>query len=221
VTGCAGLRAITATECEDAERSPARSAHPTSGWLLGAHSLRRREPNSHPRPGRGPFGIEFGSFQPTAADDQCWRPQPVQVARPPTAGPVRESEAGTLHGTMSTVRKLVGIVLVAVALTFAACTTSTSRPTGVVTGSANACRGLAVSAKGLPPVTVVLYSGSRLITSETLPSGGEYRLTATPGAYTVKFRQRAGTRSFQPYRPKSVTVQAGRTVTANFFNMCM
>ena len=134
-------------------------------------------------------------------------------------------------------RRLAAVAMVVMALMLSACTSSTVpsptttttvsktvihgnkvKPTGAVTGVAYACWGTAGSP---PPVTVLLYSGSRFIASKTVASGKEYRLTAKAGMYTVKLRQEQGSRSFQPYRPKGVLVRAGRTVTANFPAICI
>ena len=114
-------------------------------------------------------------------------------------------------------RKLSALVLVVLALALAGCTTSTAKPTGVVTGFADACVGLVPAGSALPRVTVMLYSGPTVVASRTIESGAKYRFAVTPGSYGVKAEQT--TPSFQ-YRPKGVVVRAGKSVTASFPDYC-
>ncbi len=118
---------------------------------------------------------------------------------------------------MTMVRKLAPLAMVVVTLMLTACTTSTVKPTGVVTGFADACVGLVPAGSALPRVTVLLYSGSTVIASTTIKSGAKYRFSVTPGSYNVKAQQ--ATPSFQ-YRPKVVVVSAGHSVTASFPDYC-
>jgi hypothetical protein len=109
--------------------------------------------------------------------------------------------------------RLRAAAMVAIALTLAACTTSTVRPTGVVAGVASACQGLALQAGESLPVEVSLYSGSSLIASETVRSGSKYRFSVTPGSYRVTGW----------WGSKGATVRAGRIAAANFMipKMCI
>ena len=108
-------------------------------------------------------------------------------------------------------RKLSALVLVVLALALAGCTTSTAKPTGVVTGFADACVGLVPAGSALPRVTVMLYSGPTVVASRTIESGAKYRFSVSPGSYCV-----TGWWGF-----KGVTVRAGRIVTASFWNICI
>ncbi len=112
-------------------------------------------------------------------------------------------------------RKLVVVAMVVMTLT--ACTTSTARPTGVVTGFADACMGLVLAGSALPRVTVLLYSGPTVVASTTIKSGAKYRFSVAPGSYKVKAQQ--ANPSFQ-YRPKGVVVRAGHTATFSFPDYC-
>jgi hypothetical protein len=115
---------------------------------------------------------------------------------------------------MGMVRKLV-LVMAAIALTLAACTTSTAGPTGVVTGVDYACVGLVLAGSTLPRVTVLLYSGPTVVASTTAKSGAMYRFSVAPGSYKVETQQVG----FH-YRPKVVVVRAGHSVTADFPDYC-
>jgi hypothetical protein len=97
---------------------------------------------------------------------------------------------------------------------------TTRKPTGVVTGVAYACVGVRVSVGEVFYLKVSLYSASRSVASETVRSGNRYRLTAAPGVYTLKVRQRMATGTDQPYPPRTVVVRAGRSTTANFRSVC-
>ena len=55
--------------------------------------------------------------------------------------------------------KLITVVMVVMALSLAGCTTSTVRPTGIVTGVAYACSGLPSFVTGRHEVKVSLFSG--------------------------------------------------------------
>jgi hypothetical protein len=109
------------------------------------------------------------------------------------------------------------VATVLVALILAGCTTSTAKPTGIVTGVADACVGIVLAGSTLPHVTVLLYSGSTVVASTTIKSGAKYRFSVTPGFYKVNAQQ--ATPRFQ-YRPKGVLVRAGQSVTANFPDYC-
>jgi hypothetical protein len=97
-------------------------------------------------------------------------------------------------------RKLGVMVMVVLALGLAGCTTSTAKPTGVVTGLTARCNIL------VPPVKVSLYSGRTLVASATVPAGASYRLTVAPGLYNV-----IGLGGGSP----TAAVRVGRTVTVN------
>ena len=117
-------------------------------------------------------------------------------------------------------RRLGIVVMVVLALALAACTTSAAKPTGVVTGDAYPCVGAPLPVGTRVTVTVLLYLGGKVITSEAEGPRYSYRFTAAPGRYTVTFRQRVGTVSTQPDPPKGVVVRAGRTTTANIGALC-
>ena len=112
-------------------------------------------------------------------------------------------------------RKLVVVAMMVMTLIVTGCTTSTVKPTGVVTGFADACVGTALTGSALPRVTVVLYCGATVVASTTVKSGAKYRFSVRPGSYKVEAQQ-AG---FQ-YRPKGVVAMAGHSVTANFPDYC-
>ena len=112
-------------------------------------------------------------------------------------------------------RKLVVVAAVAMTLVLAACTTSTTRPTGVVTGVANPCVGLVLAGSALPRVTALLHFGPTVVASTTIKSGAKYRFSVAPGSYKVEAEQVGF-----PYRPKDVVVQAGHSVTTNFPDCC-
>jgi hypothetical protein len=121
----------------------------------------------------------------------------------------------------SMMRKLGAVVMVVLALGLAGCTTTTARLTGVVTGDAYPCVGEPETVNSpRVTVTVLLYLGGKVITSEAEGPRYSYRFTAAPGRYTVTFRQRVGTVSTQPDPPKGVVVRAGRTTTANIGALC-
>ncbi len=71
-------------------------------------------------------------------------------------------------------------MLIVIELVLAACTTSTVKATGVVTGYAEACLGPAVS-NSKHRVKVSLYSGSSAVASMTIWSGATYRFSVAPG----------------------------------------
>jgi hypothetical protein len=103
--------------------------------------------------------------------------------------------------------RLGAIATVATTVALASCTTSTVRPTGVVTGLTAECTALAV------PVKVSLYSGRTLIASTTVRAGSSYKLSAAAGSYVVEGLGEV-IRSGEWTWP-SVTVRAGRTVVFN------
>jgi len=138
---------------------------------------------------------------------------------------------GTVPETMSAVRKPCVMAIVVVALTLAACTTTTVGPqtstsststttttqatratAGVVTGVAQRCLGLPPPPNKTLYITVRLYSDRSLVASVTIRSGARYRFSVIPGSYRV---------NVQPYFPKPVVVRTGRVVTANFYNYCL
>jgi hypothetical protein len=111
------------------------------------------------------------------------------------------------------VRKLVAVAMVVLAMTLAACTASTVRPSGVVTGIADACGGL-ITTHVSPHVKVRLYSGPSLVASETTRSGATFRFSVAPGSYRV-----AGGPG---EAPKVVVIRTGAVVTDNIpdLNVC-
>ena len=112
---------------------------------------------------------------------------------------------------MSTVRKLGMAVMVGLTMTLAACTTSAVRPTGVVTGVADACVGHPVPPDEVLHVKLSLDSRSTVVASTTIRSGARYRFSIVPGEYRVTGW----------WGSRSVAVRAGRAVTANFASDCV
>ena len=104
-------------------------------------------------------------------------------------------------------RKLVVVAMVVMTVLLAGCTTSTARPTGVVTGLTQECVASA------SPVKVSLYSGRSVVASTTVRAGTGYKLSAAAGTYVVEGLGEV-IRSGEWAWP-SVTVRAGRTVIFN------
>jgi hypothetical protein len=98
-------------------------------------------------------------------------------------------------------RKLGIVIMVVLALGLAGCTTSTAKPTGIMTGLTAKCTALS------PPVKVVLYSGSTLVASATVPAGSRYRLSVPAGLYKVIGGEWGPT--------ATIKVRPGRTVILN------
>ena len=110
------------------------------------------------------------------------------------------------------VRKLGMIAMVVMALMLTACTTSAvSPPKGVVTGIADACTGPYIPPGRILPARVQLFSGTTLVASVLVRSGKTYRFTVVPGRYVLKGW----------WRPRDVTVRAGRVARANFPDDCI
>ena len=107
-------------------------------------------------------------------------------------------------------RKLVAVAAVAMTVALAGCTTSAAGPTGVVTGVAYACQGLAFPPGDVLHVKVSLYSGPSLVASETVRSGAKYRFSVSPGSYRVTGW----------WGSKGVLVRAGNTTFTNLQNSC-
>ena len=90
-------------------------------------------------------------------------------------------------------------------------------PTGTVIGFAQYCSGLPLSMLRPSPGPITVYAhkpGLTVASKKVLASGGLYRLSLPPGDYLISA---AGSR----LQPKRATVQAGKTITVNFFNTCM
>ncbi|MGA2527657.1 MAG: hypothetical protein ABSG36_00690 [Acidimicrobiales bacterium] len=85
----------------------------------------------------------------------------------------------------------------------------TAKPTGVVTGYAFACEGIAPAGRAFH-VKISLYYDSKLVASETVKSGSKYRFSVRPGEYQVKGW----------WGSRGVTVRAGAVVTADFPDYC-
>jgi hypothetical protein len=111
---------------------------------------------------------------------------------------------------ISIVHKLGAVAAVAMMLTLAACTTSTAQATGVVTGVAYACQGIALPAGEVLHVKVSLYSASQLMTSETVRSGTEYRFVVKPGSYELTGW----------WGSRGVTVRANHRISGDFYDTC-
>lgn len=112
---------------------------------------------------------------------------------------------------MSMIRKLGAVAMVVLAMVLAACTTSTVRPTGVVTGVADACVGHAIPPGEVLHVKVSLDSGSSVVATTTIRSGARYRFSVVPGAYRLTGW----------WGSRSVAVRAGQVVTAKIRNVCI
>lgn len=121
---------------------------------------------------------------------------------------------GTRMGTKchqvkkAAVRDIVPVIL---ALTLAACTTSTVRPTGVVTGFADACEARYVPVGEVLHVKVNLDSGSSVVASTTIRSGTSFRFSVVPGEYRVTGW----------WGTQSVTVRVAQVVTVKIRNVCV
>ena len=89
-------------------------------------------------------------------------------------------------------------------------TRTTPKSTGIVTGVAEVCEGVQVEILHVK-VKVSLYSGSKRVASETVVWGTKYRFSVSPGTYRLTGW----------WGSKGVTVRAGRTVTDNFWNLCV
>ena len=123
---------------------------------------------------------------------------------------VRESVLILPHENMRTMRKLGIVVLTVVTVALAACTTTTIRPTGIVTGYADACEGPVLPTGQTFHVKVSLYSGSRPVASETVRSGAKYRFSVHPGPYRV-----AGW-----WGSRAATVGTNDVATVNIVDFC-
>jgi hypothetical protein len=125
---------------------------------------------------------------------------------------------------MGMVRILKIVILIVVAFALAACApttrglpgaTSNSTPKGgssashdsVVTGFADSCSGLMEHVD----VKVRLYSGQRLMATETVRSGARFRFSVHPGSYRV----------MADHRFDDVTVTAGHSVNASLLMVCL
>ncbi len=107
------------------------------------------------------------------------------------------------------VRKLVTVAMVVMALSLSACTTSTAKPTGIVTGYADACVGIPPAGQTVNlsslHVKVALYSGAKSVASATVRSGATYKFSVAPRDYWVKGW----------WGSEAVTVRSGPVVTAD------
>ncbi len=92
---------------------------------------------------------------------------------------------------------------------FSSPTTAAGTPSvGVVTGIAEPCEGPV--ADRTVHVKVRLYSGSALVSTETVRAGAEYRFSVSPGPYLVTGW----------WGSKPVVVRAGRVVTFDVVDNC-
>ena len=115
---------------------------------------------------------------------------------------------------LTVMRKLALLVSLALLLALAACTTTSSpspststavATVGVVTGAADTCTGVA-SPRNIRDVTVQIFDGRTLISSETLRSGADYRFSVAAGRYRL-------TNGYGLV--DSVVVRPGRTTSAD------
>ena len=82
---------------------------------------------------------------------------------------------------------------------------------GIVTGFADACAGGPSRVLPPPHITVFLYSGATVTTSETIRQGSTYQFSVAPGVYGIKGP--GGT-------VQLVALRAGRVVRDNIQNQC-
>ena len=92
-----------------------------------------------------------------------------------------------------------------------ASTTTVSISTGILTGNAQACAGLAY----VPMANLQVYRGDSLVTAQRVPNGSTYRFVLPPGEYYV-------TNTGTPQRPlgRSVSVSSGGTAHVDIPNDC-
>lgn len=132
---------------------------------------------------------------------------------------------------MSIVGKFGAVAMLALALSVAACTSTSStspttstrpsstslrttstakRPVGVVTGTAEPCTG--PPSLPIPHVVKIrLYFGKTLVASQTVRAGARYRFSVAPGRYEVTGW----------WGSEAVVVRAGRVVIFNIEDWCM
>lgn len=126
--------------------------------------------------------------------------------------------ARTRAATMRAVRTRGAVTAVLLAIGLASCASAPAGPLtpggvtigsqkGAVSGFADSCSGLMEQSH----VRVLLYSGRRLLATETVRSGTGYRFVVAPGSYRVM----AG------HRVDEVEVRPGRTTTASLLMVCL
>ena len=78
-------------------------------------------------------------------------------------------------------RRTFGVAAI-VAISLSACTSSTPT-TGILTGTADACTGLAGSTTS--SVSVVVFQGKQTVARQVVHNGGTYRIVLAPGTYGI------------------------------------
>ena len=91
------------------------------------------------------------------------------------------------------------------------CSTAQTPATGVLTGNARACAGLA----SVPVANLGVYRGSVLVASERVPDNTAYRFVLRPGIYSI-----TNTGSADGGLGRSATVVAGKTSKMDVPNLC-
>jgi hypothetical protein len=102
-------------------------------------------------------------------------------------------------------------VLGTVALLACACTGHNGASTGVLTGIARACSGLAY----VPTANLQVYRGDVLVAAKRVPDNTTYRFVLSPGRYYI-----TNTGTSQRPLGHSVSVSAGDTTHTNVPNDC-
>ncbi len=123
--------------------------------------------------------------------------------------------AGAGRPTMRAVRKLIAVMTLLLAICLTSCASTPPGPPasaagsqkGAIAGFADSCSGFMEQSR----VRVLLYSGRRLLATETVRSGAGYHFLVAPGSYRVM----AG------HRVDEVAVTAGHTTTASLLMVCL
>lgn len=114
------------------------------------------------------------------------------------------------------VHRLAGLAIVGSALVVTGCGASTppAATTGVLTGVAYPCLGLAAQSLGATSAHVEVYRSGRLVLSRVIPSGGTYRIVLSAGSYNVSDTGLSGVGSHH------VVVRAARTTHQDLPDLC-
>jgi len=105
------------------------------------------------------------------------------------------------------------MVTVVVLAGLSACTATSTPTTGVLTGTASACSGVAF--KLTPTARLTVYKGTAVVATQQVPNGSTYRFVLPPGQYYI-------TNTGNPVQAsdREVTVVAGRTTRKDVPNLC-
>ena len=114
-------------------------------------------------------------------------------------------------GRSRTIRcSCLGAVVVVVG-SLSGCSAGPTPVTGVLTGNARACAGLA----SIPMANLGVYRGSVLVASKRVPDNTTYRFVVPPGIYYI-----TNTGNVDGGSGRSVTVVAGKTSEMDVPNLC-